>query len=611
METSESRGKTEILEDQGNLSIPQAVGDIRSILIIISGIIVFICIFTTLSLTRYYDFFTANWDFGIFQQMFWSNTHGRLLYESGDYITNGTSSFLQIHSGYITILFSYIYYLFPTPTLIFFLQTSFVSLAVFPLYHILLKNGLSHKKSVLFSMPILLNFALISAMFYDFHLESLIPLEFLSLYYLLTTRKYISASAVFLIGLSTLEVFPFLVVGIALLYLIDPKIIYDSDRSRKGLSKFALPLVLIVVSLGSYLAIRLIQYFVIPYFIGINTQFPFVHVYNSIFGVLVFNASPVTIASSTLYWLMLLASLAFLPLVRPKYLVLTLPWLFGSVFVHPNFSAFFGNQYAFVGLSTLLVGYAMGSTKLFGSNRVKHSSKEISSILSFYIPLTCAVCFPVVSVMLLGHVEIYLSAIIIIFTSILTGITIYLFYKSALGKVYINKFYRRFKALHVHRNGVVLTAVIASLLVFNFSMSPLDPANVGSTPTPGYDLEYHFSNLSAKVTTIASTIPNNSTVLSTDNLFPYVANRLNSYSLLWYLPNGSEYTPYFPFNETNLPEYLLLSSSELALVPTFISNSISNTSTYGMVYYITDNQSVGNIYLYHLGYDGKAIHIAS
>jgi uncharacterized membrane protein len=116
----------------------------RLALILIAIAIIYAALMSYFSFLRYTDFYTSNWDLGIAMQSLWTNTHGYLLYESGDYESFGVLSFLQVHSTYIAIPISYIYGIYPSPLLLFIIQSIFVTLSVVPIYYISKKVGMSY-----------------------------------------------------------------------------------------------------------------------------------------------------------------------------------------------------------------------------------------------------------------------------------------------------------------------------------------------------------------------------------------------------------------------------------------------------------------------------------
>ena len=80
----------------------------------------------------------------------------------------------------------------------------------------------------LVTLAFILNFAVLSGVFYDFHWESFIPLEFFLFIYLYEKGRYKSSLLVLALGALTLQVFPFMA-GSYLLYRF-----VDEITSRRG-----------------------------------------------------------------------------------------------------------------------------------------------------------------------------------------------------------------------------------------------------------------------------------------------------------------------------------------------------------------------------------------
>lgn len=571
-------------------------------------IIAFIAIFTFFSYLRYADFYTSNWDFGIFQQMFWSTSHGKLLYESGDYIGYGVNSFLEIHSGYIAFFFSFLYSFYPTPITIFIIQTTAVSLMIIPLYKIALYYGASQSTAFIFSIPVLLNFAIISAMFYDFHLESIIPLEFLSLFYFAIRKKYLWLSLVFILGCMTLEVFPFLSAGLGLYLLFQ----YFSVRNRTGkthVSQITFPILLILVSGVSYVVIRIVQYNILPPILGntVSMAVPGNSLSGNLFSLFYVTSTPVSVLASLVYWVLLLASLAFIPLTRPMSLILAIPWIAASVFLHPFFSYQFGNQYAFIAISPLLVGYAQ-VVGVFNDQRGINSNRKMRTINGYFIPLALISPIPGISYLLIGFNYVTIAAPVLILVSICIGTIAFLYYRKNTLEHYITSIKKLKISKRLTNGKSPFLILVILLLVFNISFGPLNIVNFNVNPNPGYQFEYKISPAGPHVVSMVKTVPYNSTFVISDNLFPYAANRLNSYAFLWYPQTGSVYSQYFPFNSSHLPDFVMVSSVQSLDLPHFMQNELHNTTNYGIVALLQGNGTVGNVYLYELGFKGTTVY---
>jgi len=566
----------------------------------------FVAIISFLCQLRYENFLTYDWDLGLNQQMLWSTTHGRLLYETADLEFYGVHSFLQIHSTYIAIPFSLVYSAAPFAGTLFVIQSAAFASSVFPLY--LIARRILASRALTFSLIgiYLIGFTVISALFFDFHWESFIPVEFLSFYYLVERRRYAWSIVPALLGMLTLEVFPFLIVGVVLCGLADrvDKVGFWRDTLFRDRDTRILASLLVLAVVG-YALLRLAEYWIIPHAIGQ----PSVPIAGSQDPLVLFalTASSATLPQSTIYWLLLLASLGMLPLLAPRFLLLSVPWVFASVFVTPAFSDNFGDQYSLIAIAPLAVAAANGlawlegrgvttrkglptsvllvvtSASLVGLAVFEDGSRELlSGILA--PPAWVVLLLPMFGLLLivpwrterLKHVPKGLASVIL---------------------PPITKPVRR--ALRRLPFGLLLSAALLSVV-----MSPLNPTNTGATQYPGYfGFQWNENPVAGEMGWILGEMPRNATVLASDNLFPYLANDPNAYPVPWYQVTPGD-PPFFPFSANVTPKFVLVDSSQFAFLPPNLQPVLWNSSVYGLVAYIFYQQYPGSLYLFEHGFTG-------
>lgn len=551
-----------------------------SLLIVIA--LIYIIIISYFSYLRYTDFFTSNWDMGIGMQSLWTNTHGYLLYESGDFEGYGVLSFLQVHSTYVALLFSYLYAIYSSPLTLFIMQAVFISLSIIPLYYISRKAGLSSPLIVFMVLLFLLNFSIISGLLYDFHWESLIPVEFFSLFLLVLEKRYYQSLAVFAIGCLTLEIFPFILVGIVFYFLVTKY--FGENKSNplwSNISNKVLFIFLLIATI-SYLLIRIAQYYVIPLIVH---QPPYVSgISASTNSLLSIHLSIGNISLSLLYWLMIFISLGMLPLLSPKLLLTAAPWVFYTFFLTTGFTTGFGNQD-----SLLTTPYAMlasiGGIEFLANKNRDGFFKLLGIIilittLFLMIPLYGkSMSYALLSFRIPGFLYALIPVALIVFLFVL----------------YLKK------DLPQTKNVLKYVALFAcSLIALNLVLSPLNVENFQATPLPGYSFSYSVNPEFKYASEIAKLIPNNATVLASDNLFPLVANSRNAYSLAW-MPYSDGIISHLPFNESNLPDYIFIDESSFYL-PEFFNVATTNLSDYGIYAYTFSSAFPGSIGLYKLHY---------
>ena len=578
-------------------------------------IAIFTGTFTYLSYLRYEDFYTTNWDLGINLQSLWTTTHGYLLF-----YTEGGGSFLEVHSTYVAILVSVLYGLLPYPTTLFLIQSFVVSLSIIPLY--LIGKEIRVRRDFLYFGIIvyLFNFGLISGMFYDFHWEMFLPVEFFTMFYLLQTRRIALSLIPFIIGCATLEVFPFLSAAALIYFLFE-----NSDGFLRNFLKWIRKsehitlLVYLGITAFAYLVIRILQLDIIPHILGSHGNISAVA--GTVTSLFSSNVNDVTFSHSLWYWLLLYASMGFISVFYLRHLILAFPWLFFTIFINPNFSIQFGNQYAAIAIIPLAIGL------IFGLKRLENLRYDKFLVALLVLLFSIAGCLLVYSIFnsktLLSYLKngqvwffdiiMFVSiAIIVILISInnefsiawITGLSGKLSFHVSIDDHYGRKEHKVMVKRKVNlpnkKIKLAVISILALLLALNLVLSPLNTHNFNATPFPGYQFSYSSNPAFAYMHYISDRIPPKSTVVAADNLFPFVANNPNAYSILWF-PSPSYYVePTFPFNSTDLPRFVLTDSSQITLMPGFLITDVFNSSLYDLDIFIYYNGYPGSIYLFKL-----------
>jgi uncharacterized membrane protein len=585
------------------------------------------------------EFYGTNWDLGINMQVLWSTTHGRVLYDAGDFETRGTWSILSLHTVWIAIPLSYVYAVAPGAATLLAIQAVVVASSAIPLYLIGKKAGLPEVWRIAGIAVLLLTFTVISAIMYDFHWEALLPAEFAWTYYLWNERRYVLAFVPALLGVLTLEVFPFLLLGLVLFFgctslrhLVSkpPPFLQQVHRNLRG----AWPLVgLTLFAILSYAVLRFVEHDIVSRWLGAPAISVNAQVTVSLDQLFQLTATPGTIPVSLMYWFLLFAACGFLPfLFRQSLLLLSLPWFWASVFITPRFSEAFGNQYAFVAMATLSVAFVEALAVFYWSAHEENATvplpvKWMAAVVPFclvawFFSTQLLAATPEAETLLEWVALVVLGAFVWIGVSrrfarpvpsgktpdtntqtnaAATGL------KSPKpgGPSGRNRSRRRARGVSLtpfqRRTIPVLVGVLVVVTVSNLVMSPLNPANFDASPFPGYKFTLSESPDYQYIGRVVAQIPPNAVVVASDTLFPFVADDVNAYSLAWASPTVISY---LPFNSTHLPPYVLLSANDWIPVPTFLKNSVYNTSLYGIVSMIYSVAYPGAIYLFATGYRG-------
>lgn len=559
--------------------------------------------FSYLSYLRFLDFFTANWDLGINEQMLWTQTHGYLLFETGDYVHGGPLSFLQIHSAYVSLPIAYLYLAFPTPITLFIIQAAAISGSIVPFYLIARKSGLSRNLSYLSSIVYILNFAIIAALLYDFHWESMIPIEFLSMFYLIQQKKFLLSLVPFAIGCCTLEVFPFLTAGAVLYFAYDwYSIGFLSLKKRLHDRTWQFLLMLLILAVLSYLAIRTMQNDVVPSILGIPSGGESA-VTQSVASLFILNLSWAAFSVTLLYWALLYISFAFIPFFYPKHLLLSIPWMVATFLLYPNFSTGFGNQYAFIAISPIAIAFVFGLNRLERRHVGVNARTVAFGVLSTIVFFAVLACFD--SRLLLsqeiselhGLVSIFvlLAVLMIVVSMRIDGIQ--------WQPVILQRSLRFLKPIYKEVSRYSILLIVLASVVFSIALSPLNQNNFAATNQPGYAFKLKTNPAFPYAQIMAGYIPTKTSILASNNLFPLVANNPDAYSLPWYAFNSTAW-PHFPFSPQHLPEFVFLNSMSMGNMPAFLKPIIFNASDYGLRAFTYFTGYPGSLYLFQLHYAG-------
>lgn len=316
----------------------------RYLAIIVIAIVAYIVFFSYYTIMKHYAFQTTMFDLGIYDHMFWK------LVRYGQPARTPTG---LIHNSLMLYIIVIFYAIFPSPITLLALQSIIIPLSAIPLYFLANKLLNSVKLATIVSALFLLYPPLHGLSQYDFHVEMFLPpLLFLSLYYLHTEnwRTYMVTNVAILF---VMEYASFLVAMMGIYQII----IYRKDLKvsskhgsmfgvtfsmPKGASVGVIVVILALVSLGlNVLAFNMCA-----------AQSPFL-------GQQVFDVQNLGILLSMKlsYFGKLFGPLAFMPLLSPASLIMTIPWLVKTAFTTEpeylkivNHYSAFATPFIFLGL---------------------------------------------------------------------------------------------------------------------------------------------------------------------------------------------------------------------------------------------------------------------
>ncbi len=526
-------------------------------------VLAYFCLALELSSLRWIELSTSDFDLGLFQQALWSSSHGRGFYASGEFTWDGSYSLLRIHPAGALFLLSPIYGWAPSPLTLFVIQSGVVAAAAVPLY--LLARDVTHSSAGALAVSgLYLAWApLLAANLFDFHLESFLPLEFLSLAWIWQRGSYVPGLVIAAASFATFEAAP------AFDFLLGAFFLFNSVRGGGREPWHSLSRILQTIksgprrlwTMGVTPALILMIAAAVAQFALLEWQATFPSAYplaSSLApGVSTVLQGPPQLPLSfayleqdfflrIAYWLVLFALTGFLPLLAPRTFILSGPWIVAVLLGPPRFTSF-GTQYAFVIAGPIFVGVAYGLGVLF-------TWRAVGSLHTDVLP-------------------------------------------SRPGL---------FGAIHRRASTVSrLHFALAGLLALNLLLSPVNPLTHYGGSGNGYNFSYRVPPGYQGVKRLIGLLPTGSQVLASDNLFPLVADDLNSYAL----PYSPCLPSLLPFNTSRPPDYLLLSENQLGNVPGWITGLLAVPGDYGLRGSATETPA-GIVLLYERHYAGNYIEFA-
>jgi uncharacterized membrane protein len=547
---------------------------------------------TAVSYIRYINFYTSNWDLGIEMQMLADNFRGYILYEAGDFETYGIVSHLEIHSTYIALLFSYAYQSLSEPVFLFACQALFFSLSLIPLNAISRYYGLSDRQSLIVSILYITNVGFIASQMYDFHWLSLIPVELLTLFYLIAKKRFAISALVVLVGAFTLEVFPILGLGILLFFYYD-RIISTGSLKRQILTRESLYLIFLAIfSVIIFLIMKGISYNILPQFLH-NSMAISILKKNYPESFLPTSFSVFSAGNSLLYWGILYSSLGLIPLFYRRHLIIAIPWLYESILVAPQYASI-QDQYSFIALPPLFVGLIL-SINIGNKYPKKFAYMLKTALYAIVTSVSAVITYDTFFAFPLSYR---------IMLSVSAGFIIILAAFFMRHSIQVLKFIRH----HVKHVYSVLAIVFILLLVFNFLVGPFNTLNEEKTVDSGYAFSFSTNPEYQDMMKLVSLVPGNASIISSDNLFPFISNDPNAFSFYWSEPQNLTFFMYYNLSANFSFTYVLIDQSQISYIPQEALNHIE--TSYGLLSAVWAQQSYpGNIYLYERGYAGKTVNI--
>ena len=326
------------------------------------AIIVYTAVFSFFTIMKHYSFRTYAWDLGIFNQSFWTTVHdGKLFYNTPELLINPSGSFFGIHFSPVLFLVLPFYAIFSTPETLLVIQSFVLALGTIPLYKLVMHTVKYRTAGLVFASVYLLYPALQGINWFDFHVQSFLPLFFLSAMYFLEKQNWKGYFIFIFLSLICEEHAAMIVLFIGLFVIVRYRNHLASVLRMRNLGD-TIFLVSVITPISAILwYVMTLQ--VRSTFFPVNSAFLSTFKASSNWSILGVT-DPIMIPLQIIlhpgnalfalsydfllkigYLLILFGPLAFRPFLRAKYLLPTLPWFFLSFF--SNYIAYYMlfNQY--------------------------------------------------------------------------------------------------------------------------------------------------------------------------------------------------------------------------------------------------------------------------
>ncbi len=339
---------------------------------------------------RYSTFQTNAFDLGIFNQAFATALRGQWFYETPDLEHIPSGSFLGVHFNLLMFALLPVYALAPAPPTLLVLQTITLGLGAVPIWLIANRVLKDPRVSLLFAALFLFNPAVLSLGIYDFHLEAFLPLFLGAFFYAYLARRWRWYAASLAFALATLEFAAILAFMITVAHFLQAL-----RRRTPGEAPHRFPLRLDLTRTQALVLVSTLVVTPLSFYASLALSGLFSGVSAAPGDLLSgFTGGAGTSLLGSAYWwqfwLLLLGSVLFLPLLEPRNLVIILPWFVISSLSVPITFVVVGYQYGGAFVAPYLVwGAIFGIARLRKQRTVR---RLVPFLLGTALVISLALC---------------------------------------------------------------------------------------------------------------------------------------------------------------------------------------------------------------------------
>lgn len=445
-------------------------------------IAVYTIVFSYFTILKHHAFRSYAWDLGINNQALWTTLNQRkLFYYTPELYFNPSGAFFGLHFSPILFLVLPVYSIHQTPETLLVFQSFIIALGALPLYWLARDNLNNKLVAVAFSFTYFLYPILQGVNWFDFHVQSFLPLFFFLAMYYLRNEKWIRYYVFIILALAVAESVSLIVLFIGFYTLCVYRNILFTTLKQKTFNdrRVLIPVITITLAVSWLLIARWIQ----------NTVFPIDPEFSNLYR-------------AVDYWRVL--GIQNDPLMMPLHIVLNPLKVFQAL----TYDAY---------LKLVFVVLIFGSL-LFLPLRSSISLVTLAwlgpALLSNYQPYY----------MLGDHYPAYI--IPFIFTAAVVGTK------------------KQIPIPNVAKFGAFTRNLLVVGIIFALFASPLSPLlTTMNVPIPHFS-EYYLPTISEHTITlqkIVELVPPNAPVLTQNNIFPHFSGRFNAY--VCPLPHAVYYAP--------------------------------------------------------------------
>jgi len=378
--------------------------DLSEILLFLM-MLVYMGIFSYFTILKHLAFKSYAWDFGIsIQALSTTLNTGKLFYYTPELFVNQTGSYFGLHFSPIMFLLLPVYAVYQTPETLLVFQSFVVALGALPLYYFTRHSLNSKVAAVSFSLIYLLYPPLQGANWFDFHVQTFLPLFLFSGMYYFEKEKWVKYFFFIFLALTIAESVSITIVFVGLYGLLKfRKIFFNTLKQRVLLDKkILIPLLTIAFAVAWYLLSKWIQ----STFFPINPTFAdFYHRVDwwSVLGIrgdaigmpLYVILNPLRAIQALtydaylklLFVLLLIGSLLFLPL-RSSIILISLSWLVPALL--SNYTPFYimGVHYPLYVIPFIFLAAVDGMRKQYQAGKLTTLSGQIKNLLILVLIFT-------------------------------------------------------------------------------------------------------------------------------------------------------------------------------------------------------------------------------